>query len=181
VEITPLCPGERPHNAVYVPGALPMNYVMLINAAVSLIMGCALVLVWRVTRRSRFTRFIGWANLVQLLVPLIMWPSQWGFHWDTLSNFAMMVVAAVYSTLLLWVLQSLRDVPFQACRVGRFGAHWQVNVAAVALDGPASGPGGHGYGQYRFGIDLRVLAVEVGEKQLKSRKSWLAHCWSCWV
>lgn len=47
-----------------------MNYVLVINAAISLIMGSALVLVWRRDPTQAFTRYIGWANLVQLLVPL---------------------------------------------------------------------------------------------------------------
>ena len=47
-----------------------MPYVLIINAAVSLIMGIALVLVWRRDRTQTFTRYIGIANLVQLLVPM---------------------------------------------------------------------------------------------------------------
>ncbi len=47
-----------------------MYYVLITNAAVSLIMGCALVLVWRRDPTQAFTCYIGLANLVQLLVPL---------------------------------------------------------------------------------------------------------------
>ena len=50
-----------------------MPYVLIINAAVSLITGVALVLVWRRDRTQTFTRYIGLANLLQLLVPLTYW------------------------------------------------------------------------------------------------------------
>ena len=50
-----------------------MSYVLIINAAVSLIMGSALVLVWRRDRKQAFTRYIGWANIMQLLVPVSYW------------------------------------------------------------------------------------------------------------
>ncbi len=118
-----------------------MNYVMLINAAVSLIMGCALVLVWRRDPAQSFTRFIGWANLVQLLVPLIYVAKSGGASTaDTLGNFAMMVVAAVYSTLLLRGTAELAGRAISKPAVwGVLTALAVVNVAAVALGGPRLG------------------------------------------
>jgi diguanylate cyclase (GGDEF)-like protein/PAS domain S-box-containing protein len=91
-----------------------MNYVLVINAAVSLIMGCALVLVWRRDPTQTFTRYVGWANLIQLLVPLTYWvKSQGGATTDLLGSFALMVIAAGYSTLLLQGAADLaeREVP----------------------------------------------------------------------
>ncbi len=78
-----------------------MPHVLIINAVVSLIMGAALVLVWRRDRTQTFTRYIGWANLMQLLVPMGYWltaqPHQalvaWGFVMLPLA-------AACYTTLL---------------------------------------------------------------------------------
>ena len=79
-----------------------MNYVLLINAAVSLIMGCALVLVWQRDRTQSFTLYIGWASIVQLLVPLtyLLRAQSVGVTAEV-GSFVLAIVAAVYSTLLL--------------------------------------------------------------------------------
>lgn len=79
-----------------------MPYVLIINAAVSLITGVALVLVWRRDRSQTFTRYIGFANLVQLLVPLTFWwmnrdlPTLQGIGGGVLA-----LIAGVYTTLLI--------------------------------------------------------------------------------
>ena len=79
-----------------------MPYVLIINAAVSLIMGLALVLVWRKDRTQTFTRYIGFANLVQLLVPMIYgWMSHNINAWQTPGGIALSVVAGAYTTLLI--------------------------------------------------------------------------------
>ena len=79
-----------------------MNYVLLINAAVSLIMGCALVLVWQRDRTQSFTLYIGWASIVQLLVPLtyLLRAQSVGVTAEV-GSLVLAIVAAVYSTLLL--------------------------------------------------------------------------------
>jgi diguanylate cyclase (GGDEF)-like protein/PAS domain S-box-containing protein len=89
-----------------------MPYVLIINAAVSLIMGIALVLVWRRDRKQAFTRYIGWANIIQLLVPVSYWLtgqshaiySVWGF-------IALPVAAGAYTTLLLVGAAHLAERP----------------------------------------------------------------------
>ncbi|MBK7279965.1 putative bifunctional diguanylate cyclase/phosphodiesterase [Candidatus Aalborgicola defluviihabitans] len=114
-----------------------MNYVLVINAAISLIMGSALVLVWRRDPTQAFTRYIGWANLVQLLVPLTFLVKVRGDPFvDTIGNLALMVIAAGYSTLLLIGTAHLANRP-----LGHKLA-WPilltlalVNTAAVGLAG----------------------------------------------
>lgn len=79
-----------------------MPYVLIINAAVSLIMGIALVLVWRRDRTQTFTRYIGIANLVQLLVPMTYWwMSQNMDALQVVGGVVLSVVAGVYTTLLI--------------------------------------------------------------------------------
>lgn len=127
------------HN--YVPSPLPMNYVLVINAAISLIMGCALVLVWQRDPSQSFTRYIGWANLVQLLVPLTyLVKSQGSVTADMVGNFALMVVAAVYSTLLLKGTAELtgRSVAKRSMW-GILGTLAGLNILAVVLGGPRLG------------------------------------------
>ena len=79
-----------------------MSYVLIINAAISLIMGVALVLVWRADRSHTFTRYIGIADLVQLLVPMIYW---WMSHEEDglplNGAMAIAIVAGAYTTLLI--------------------------------------------------------------------------------
>lgn len=79
-----------------------MPYVLIINAAVSLIMGIALVLVWRRDRTQTFTRYIGIANLVQLLVPMTYWwMSQDLGSLQLAGGIALSVVAGAYTMLLI--------------------------------------------------------------------------------
>lgn len=118
-----------------------MHYVLVINAAVSLIMGCALVLVWRRDRTQTFTRYIGWANLVQFLVPTTyLLKSQGGQAADMAGNFTLAAVAAAYSTLLLVGAAHLAHRPLARKTV------WAIllalaltNAAAVGLVGPRTG------------------------------------------
>lgn len=79
-----------------------MPYVLIINAAVSLIMGVALVLVWRRDPTQTFTRYIGIANLVQLLVPMTYWwMSQDMGSLQLAGGIALSLVAGAYTTLLI--------------------------------------------------------------------------------
>ncbi|HNV60175.1 MAG TPA: bifunctional diguanylate cyclase/phosphodiesterase [Rhodoferax sp.] len=118
-----------------------MYYVLVINAAVSLIMGCALVLVWRRDRAQSFTLYIGWANLVQLLVPLAyLLRSQGQGVYAAAGGIALAVVAAVYSTLLLTGTSHLANRQIPRARL------WLVlvllaivNATAIALGGLRTG------------------------------------------
>ncbi|MES2947211.1 MAG: EAL domain-containing protein [Pseudomonadota bacterium] len=118
-----------------------MHFLLIINAAVSLIMGCALVLVWRRDPTQSFTRYIGWANLVQLLVPLTYWAKvQGGPNGEMVGNFVLAGVAGAYSTLLLVGTAHLAHRPLASRSV------WTIllvlatiNAAAVGFSGPRVG------------------------------------------
>jgi diguanylate cyclase (GGDEF)-like protein/PAS domain S-box-containing protein len=79
-----------------------MNYPLFINATISLVMGLALVAVWRRDNSQWFTLYLGWANLVQLLIPVAYGMSRqltglaqvWG-------TWMLPVAAAIYTTLLI--------------------------------------------------------------------------------
>jgi diguanylate cyclase (GGDEF)-like protein len=83
------------------PHPMYLNYTLIFNAAVSLIMGSALILVWHRDRTQVFTRYLGWANMVQLLVPVSYFlttrsPAQVAMiGWVSLP-----IAAATYTTLL---------------------------------------------------------------------------------
>ena len=118
-----------------------MNYVLVMNAAVSLIMGCALVLLWRRDRTQVFTRFIGWANLLQLVVPVVyLLKSYGGPIADVAGNYVLAVVAGGYSTLLLLGTAHLahRPTAHKSAWVVLF-ALVAINVAAVGFMGPRAG------------------------------------------
>ncbi|OYT93866.1 MAG: GGDEF domain-containing protein [Burkholderiales bacterium PBB3] len=79
-----------------------MPYGLIINAAVSLIMGAALVYVWRRDRTQTFTRYIGFANLAHLLVPLtyaVLDRHAEPVH--TVGWIVLATVAGLYTTLLI--------------------------------------------------------------------------------
>jgi diguanylate cyclase (GGDEF)-like protein/PAS domain S-box-containing protein len=119
-----------------------MNYVLVINAAVSLIMGCALVLVWRRDRTQAFTLYIGWANLVQLLVPLAyLLRSLADGVFAEVGSFALAAVAAVYSTLLLTGTSHLASRPIPRSRL------WLALVLLAVVNTTAIGFGGLRVGQ----------------------------------
>lgn len=131
-----------------------MNYVLVINAAVSLIMGCALVLVWRRDPAQAFTRFIGWANLVQLLVPLTyLLKSQGSPGADVAGNFALAVVAAVYSTLLLMGTAHLANRAIARKTI------WAVLVLMAAVNALAIVLGGPRLGQASMATINTVLGL----------------------
>ena len=118
-----------------------MYFILIINSAVSLIMGCELVLLWQRDRTQSFTRYIGWANLVQLLVPLTYWLKlHGGPSGETMGNFALAAVAGGYSTLLLVGAAHLanRALPSKALWVSVLVLSL-VNAAAVFLGGPRVG------------------------------------------
>jgi diguanylate cyclase (GGDEF)-like protein/PAS domain S-box-containing protein len=119
-----------------------MNYVLVINAAVSLIMGSALVLVWRRDPTQSFTLYIGWANLVQLLVPsAYLLRSQGSGVLAEVGSFALAVVAAVYSTLLLTGTSHLASRLIPRSRL------WLVLALLAAVYATGIGFGGLRVGQ----------------------------------
>lgn len=151
---------------------LSMHYVMVINAAVSLIMGCALVLVWRRDPAQTFTRYVGWANLIQLLVPLIyLVKSQGSATVDALGNFALMVVAAAYSTLLLQGATDLahREVPRRGGWI-IFLVLAVVNAAAVGLGGPRMGQASMGTVNTLLGVVCTYWLWNAGATRFSSEK-----------
>ncbi|MBK6591299.1 MAG: EAL domain-containing protein [Burkholderiales bacterium] len=131
-----------------------MNYILFINAAVSLIMGCALVLVWRRDPTQTFTRYIGWANLVQLLVPMTyLLKTHGGGLADTVGNFALAGVAALYSTLLLVGTAHLASKPIPRQFV------WTSLVLMAVINSLAIGWDGPRLGQASMGSINTVLGV----------------------
>lgn len=78
-----------------------MQFVLIVNAAVSLIMGVALVLLWRRDRTQTFTRYIGVANMVHVIAPLsYWWIDQSAGMQRTASTIGVAAVASLYTTLL---------------------------------------------------------------------------------
>lgn len=131
-----------------------MNYALIINAAVSLIMGVALVLVWRRDRTQAFTRYIGWANLVQLLVPATYWLTAQGSPIVALLGMsALPVVAASYTTLLAVGTMHLAHRPVSKKIVGLF------LLALVAVNTTTLGLGGMRVGQATAATINTLLGV----------------------
>ncbi len=131
-----------------------MHYVLIINAAVSFIMGCALVLVWRRDRSQVFTLYIGWANLFQLLVPLIYWAKVRGNpSGEVIGNCVLAVVAGGYSTLLLVGAAHLANRPLERKSV------WLIVVVLSVIVLTAVGLGGPRVGQASMGTINTVLGV----------------------
>lgn len=149
-----------------------MNFVLVINAAVSLIMGCALVLIWRRDPTQTFTRYIGWANLVQLLVPLTyLVKLQGGPAAELAGNLALAVVAAAYSTLLLVGTAHLANRP-----VAQKSA-WVVlcilavvNAAAVQFSGPRLGQACMGSVNTLLGVVCTYWLWNAGNARFSSEK-----------
>jgi diguanylate cyclase (GGDEF)-like protein/PAS domain S-box-containing protein len=131
-----------------------MNYTLIINAAVSLIMGCALVLVGLRDRSQSFTLYLGWANLVQLLVPTSYWltsQSNFGVAWA--GYLAIPFIAASYTTLLVAGMGHLADRPLQVRTL------WVVLAVISAVNGAATGIGGLPLGQTSVAIINTLLGV----------------------
>ncbi|MDZ7936954.1 MAG: EAL domain-containing protein [Rhodoferax sp.] len=87
---------------------------LLLNATISLIMGVALLLVWRRNRAHMFTRLMGWSNIVQLLVPVFFWlyHHQNGLA-STLGALGLPLAAAANSVLLVTSALHLAGVPMR--------------------------------------------------------------------
>jgi diguanylate cyclase (GGDEF)-like protein/PAS domain S-box-containing protein len=114
-----------------------MSYVLIINAAVSLIMGSALVLVWRRNRKQAFTRYIGWANIMQLLVPVSYWlTGQSHTIFAVFGHMALPVAAGAYTTLLLVGAAHLAERP-----ISRQIA-WPILLILVLINAVAMSIGG---------------------------------------
>jgi len=149
-----------------------MSYLLIINAAVSLIMGTALVLVWRRDRRQAFTRYIGWANLVQLLAPLNYWlTTQADPALSTLGLIGFPVAHASYSTLLLVGAAHLANRPIPKKTV------WPIFLVLASISGFVFGLGGMRAGQASMATINTTLGVvcaywlwDAGDKRLSAER-----------
>lgn len=103
-----------------------MNYPLLLNALVSLIVGVSLILVWQRNRQQTFTSYLGWSNVVQLAGPI----SYWLFlHGDAvvsrLGAVALPVASAAYATLMVLGASQLADRPLRR--------RWVVGLVVTLL------------------------------------------------
>lgn len=123
-----------------------MSFALVVNAAVSLIIGIALILVWRKERTQTFARDIGMANLAQALIPVTYW-------WLTRETLvlsaagavALALAAGLYSTLLILGTAHLAN---RAPRPRTMGL---IFVAIVIADGLAVWIGDFKWGQIMNG------------------------------
>ncbi len=131
-----------------------MPHVLIINALVSLIMGTALVLVWRRDRTQTFTRYIGWANLMQLLVPVSYWlTAQRHTSVATLGFVTLPFAAACYTTLLTVGASHLAHRPIRSKIV------WGIFLSLAVINSIAIGWGGLRAGQVSVATINTVLGV----------------------
>lgn len=131
-----------------------MPHVLIINAVVSLIMGAALVLVWRRDRTQTFTRYIGWANLMQLLVPMSYWLTAQGHVALAVWGFVMLpLAAACYTTLLTVGAAHLAHRPIPSRTA------WGVFLLLALIDSVAVGWGGLRAGQASVATINTVLGM----------------------
>jgi diguanylate cyclase (GGDEF)-like protein/PAS domain S-box-containing protein len=80
-----------------------MTYVLIINAAVSVIVGMALVLIWRRDRNQTFSRYIGFAHLAHALLPLAYLGLVMGTNTTVSVGIRLIfaITAAIYTALLV--------------------------------------------------------------------------------
>lgn len=131
-----------------------MSYALIINAAISLIMGSALILVWQRDRTQIFTHFIGWANLIQLAVPVSYWLTTQSHSAVSVLGLAMLpVVAASYTSLLMVGASHLARRPMPPKR------GWVVWVFLIVLNAAALGVGGLPMGQTSVATINTVLGL----------------------
>lgn len=146
-----------------------MNYILIINAAVSLIMGGALVLVgWRDPSQS-FTRYLGWANLIQLLVPASYWlTSQANPGVAAMGFVTIALVCAGYTTLLVAGTGYLADRPIQGRTL------WVILAVISAVNGAAIGIGGLRLGQASVATINTLLGVVCTYWLWHGRAKWFS-------
>ena len=114
-----------------------MNHILFINATISLVMGGALILLWYRDRTQPFTLYLGWANLMQLLVPLFYGIArQGGPGWPALATWALPVAAGTYTTLL--IAGSAHLAGYALTRHGI----WVILAVFVSVDSLAGAIGG---------------------------------------
>ena len=114
-----------------------MPHGLIINAAVSLIMGAALVYVWRRDRSQTFTRYIGFANLAHMLVPVTYAVlDRNADSVQTVGWFVLATVAGLYTTLLILGTAHLANrVISKQVAVAIFFSVVAVNALALQLGG----------------------------------------------
>ena len=131
-----------------------LHYILLINATVSLIMGAALVMVWRRDHSQRFTLYLGSANLVQLLIPTLYGLTT--YQHPAIALFATLLLpltAASYTTLLAAGTSHL------ALRPIRNKSLWVVLLILAGINGTALGIGGLALGQVAIATANTLLGA----------------------
>ncbi len=84
--------------------------ILLANAAVSLVVGAALLLAWRRDAAQRFCQSVGWAFVVQASAPLayMLWHDTHA-PWHLLGAAALLACAVAYLTLMIVGVGQLAD------------------------------------------------------------------------
>ena len=106
-----------------------MTQELLVNTGVNLVVGLALLLVWRSDRAQQFARWLGWSFIVQAISPPAFLAWQAGAApWATIG-FCLLFGAASIS-LILWVVgaAALAGRRLTRCSIG-------LGVLGLALAG----------------------------------------------
>jgi diguanylate cyclase (GGDEF)-like protein/PAS domain S-box-containing protein len=131
-----------------------LYYILLINATVSLVMGTALVMVWRRDHNQRFTLYLGSANLVQLLVPTLYGLTTYKHPAIALfAKLSLPFVAASYTTLLAAGAGHLSSRPIKNKSL------WIVLLVLAAINGTTLGIGGLALGQVAIATANTLLGA----------------------
>jgi diguanylate cyclase (GGDEF)-like protein/PAS domain S-box-containing protein len=105
---------------------------LLLNMGVNLLVGVALLLVWRSDRAQQFAHWLGWSFIVQAISPpaFLAWQAS-STAWTTIGFFAL--VAGGSGSLTLWIVGAaeLARRPLAARTV------WTVAIALAALGAAA--------------------------------------------
>ena len=107
-------------------------YPLLVSSVVSLIIGVALLLVWRHHRRQRFTWDLGLAHLVQFVIPLLLLATLAGGERRRLFGAgAIMASQVAYTSLMVIGIGRLSNWPVRR-------REWAAFVLLLSLAGVAS-------------------------------------------
>lgn len=80
-----------------------MIQALLLNSAVNLVVGIALLLAWRAAREQSFSRWLGWSFIVHAVNPLAAWVWQSGAGpWSVAGIYAL--IATSVTGLTLWLV-----------------------------------------------------------------------------
>ena len=106
--------------------------ILLINAAVTLIAGAALLLAWRRTASLRFSRDLGWAFVAQAFAPaaFLLWREGSG-AWQLSGGTLLIVCAVAYLTLMTTGVARLARRPLKPRAVALLVAALTLVVGAA--------------------------------------------------